>query len=234
MRRSRTGLPSVSSVCAGVVISGSAYPAAVPDGPTARLPSSLRGCPGQRLAFTHGRAGRRHRNLGLRVRAVQDAVAIYPLFAFLAVRFGISALVLVPFAWRSLHHLPRSGVLAGVGAGALLATAYGLQTAGLDLTTVSSTGFITGLYVVLTPIIALILFRTPGGRCRLGGSRAGGRGAADAERRAWGVGARQCARARKRDRPVVPDRRDGAIRAALRRASASRSSKWRSPASGSP
>ena len=92
---------------------------------------------------------------------VQDAVAIYPLFAFLAVRFGISTLVLLPFAWRSLHHLPWNGLVAGVGAGALLATAYGLQTAGLDLTTVSSTGFITGLYVVLTPIIALILFRTP-------------------------------------------------------------------------
>ena len=33
---------------------------------------------------------------------VQEAVAIYPLFAFLAVRFGISTLVLLPFAWRSL------------------------------------------------------------------------------------------------------------------------------------
>ena len=92
---------------------------------------------------------------------VQNAVAIYPLFAFLAVRFGISTLVLLPFAWRSLHHLPWSGVVGGVGAGALLATAYGLQTAGLDLTTVSSTGFITGLYVVLTPVRALSLFRTP-------------------------------------------------------------------------
>jgi len=92
---------------------------------------------------------------------VQDAVAIYPLFAFLAVRFGISTLVLLPFAWRSLRHLPWGGVVGGIGAGALLATAYGLQTAGLDLTTVSSTGFITGLYVVLTPIIALVLFRTP-------------------------------------------------------------------------
>jgi drug/metabolite transporter (DMT)-like permease len=92
---------------------------------------------------------------------VQEAVAIYPLFAFLAVRFGISTLVLVPFAWRSLRHLPWSGVVGGIGAGALLATAYGLQTVGLDLTTVSSTGFITGLYVVLTPIIALVLFRTP-------------------------------------------------------------------------
>lgn len=92
---------------------------------------------------------------------VQEAVAIYPLFAFLAVRFAISTLVLAPFAWRSLWRLPRAGLLAGVGAGVLLAIAYGLQTAGLELTTVSSTGFITGLYVVLTPLIALALFRTP-------------------------------------------------------------------------
>jgi drug/metabolite transporter (DMT)-like permease len=92
---------------------------------------------------------------------VQEAVAVYPLFAFLAVRFGISALVLAPFAWRPLRSVPRSGVAAGIGAGALLATAYGLQTAGLNLTTVASTGFITGLYVVLTPLIALALFRTP-------------------------------------------------------------------------
>jgi drug/metabolite transporter (DMT)-like permease len=92
---------------------------------------------------------------------VQEAIAIYPLFAFLAVRFGISTLVLAPFAWRSLRILSWPGVAAGAGAGALLATAYGLQTAGLELTTVSSTGFITGLYVVLTPVIALVLFRTP-------------------------------------------------------------------------
>jgi drug/metabolite transporter (DMT)-like permease len=92
---------------------------------------------------------------------VQEALAIYPLFAFLAVRFAISTVVLIPFAWRSLLELPRTGFVAGVGAGAMLATAYGLQTAGLELTTVSSTGFITGLYVVLTPLLALVLFRTP-------------------------------------------------------------------------
>ncbi len=60
-----------------------------------------------------------------------------------------------------MRALPRHGFVAGAGAGALLATAYGLQTAGLELTTVSSTGFITGLYVVLTPLLALALFRTP-------------------------------------------------------------------------
>jgi len=91
---------------------------------------------------------------------VQDALALYPLFAFLAVRFAISTAVLAPFAWRSLRTLPRSGYAAGIGVGMLLATAYGLQTAGLELTTVASTGFITGLYVVFTPLLALALFGT--------------------------------------------------------------------------
>jgi drug/metabolite transporter (DMT)-like permease len=92
---------------------------------------------------------------------VQDAIALYPLFAFLAVRFAISTVVLAPFAWRSLRTMPRSGYAAGVGAGVLLAIAYGLQTAGLELTTVASTGFITGLYVVFTPLLALAFFGTP-------------------------------------------------------------------------
>jgi drug/metabolite transporter (DMT)-like permease len=91
---------------------------------------------------------------------VQDALELYPLFAFLAVRFAISSLALLPFAWRSVRALPREGLVAGVGVGLLLAAAYGFQTAGLELTTVSSTGFITGLYVVFTPVLALAIFRT--------------------------------------------------------------------------
>ena len=92
---------------------------------------------------------------------VQKSVGAYPLFAFLAVRFAISTLALAPFAWRPLRALPRGGWAAGVVAGTFLGLAYGLQTAGLELTTVASTGFITGLYVVFTPLLALAAFRTP-------------------------------------------------------------------------
>jgi drug/metabolite transporter (DMT)-like permease len=91
---------------------------------------------------------------------VQDALVLFPLFAFLAFRFAISTLALAPFAWGELRRLPRSGFAAGIGVGGLLAAAYGLQTAGLEHTTVASTGFITGLYVVLTPLLALALFGT--------------------------------------------------------------------------
>jgi drug/metabolite transporter (DMT)-like permease len=44
-----------------------------------------------------------------------------------------------------------------------------LQTAGLQRTTVSSTGFVTGMYVVLTPLIALLLFRSGIGLAAWGG-----------------------------------------------------------------
>jgi drug/metabolite transporter (DMT)-like permease len=44
-----------------------------------------------------------------------------------------------------------------------LAAGYALQTAGLERTTVSSTGFITGMYVLFTPLLALALFRIRAG-----------------------------------------------------------------------
>jgi drug/metabolite transporter (DMT)-like permease len=90
---------------------------------------------------------------------VKDAVALYPLFAFLAVRFAIASATLAAPAVPRLRTLGARGLAAGGVLGALLAAAYALQTAGLERTTVSSTGFITGLYVVLTPLFALLLFR---------------------------------------------------------------------------
>jgi drug/metabolite transporter (DMT)-like permease len=96
---------------------------------------------------------------GITFVQVKDAVEIYPLFAFLAVRFAIASATLAPFAAGRLRTLDRRGLAAGAALGGLLALGYGLQTAGLARTTVSSTGFITGLCVVLTPVTALVLFR---------------------------------------------------------------------------
>jgi drug/metabolite transporter (DMT)-like permease len=91
---------------------------------------------------------------------VKDAVELYPLFAFLAVRFLIATAVLAPPARRRLHGLGARGVGEAALLGALLGSGYALQTAGLARTTVSGAGFVTGMYVVLTPLIALALFRT--------------------------------------------------------------------------
>ena len=91
---------------------------------------------------------------------VKDAVALYPLFAFLAVRFWIATLTLAVPGLPRIRSLGRPGFVGGAFLGLLLAAGYTLQTAGLERTTVSSTGFITGMYVVLTPLIALVLVRS--------------------------------------------------------------------------
>jgi drug/metabolite transporter (DMT)-like permease len=91
---------------------------------------------------------------------VKDAVDVYPLFAFLAIRYGIATGALALVGGRRVLTLGRSGLAAGTVIGVLLGVGIGLQTAGLERTTVSSTGFITGLYVVLTPLFGLLLFRT--------------------------------------------------------------------------
>jgi len=91
---------------------------------------------------------------------IKDALELYPLFAFLALRFAIAVATLAPFAASRVRTLGREGLVAGAALGSLLALGYGLQTAGLDRTTVSAAGFVTGMYVVLTPIFGLLLFRT--------------------------------------------------------------------------
>lgn len=85
---------------------------------------------------------------------VQDAVASYPVLPFLAIRFGIAALALTPAAFRS-----GKGVTAGFMPGALLALGYLTQTVGLQYTTASKAGLLTGLFVVITPLLAFCFHR---------------------------------------------------------------------------
>jgi drug/metabolite transporter (DMT)-like permease len=98
---------------------------------------------------------------GLTFVQVKDAVELYPLVAFLAVRYAIASAALAPLAARRLRTLGRDGLGAGAVLGVLIALGIGLQTAGLERTTVTNTGFITGLYVLFTPLLALAIFRTP-------------------------------------------------------------------------
>jgi drug/metabolite transporter (DMT)-like permease len=70
-----------------------------------------------------------------------------------------TAVLAAPAAGR-VSSLGRRGFAAATALGLLLAAGYTLQTAGLARTTVSGAGFVTGLYVVLTPLLALALFRS--------------------------------------------------------------------------
>jgi drug/metabolite transporter (DMT)-like permease len=102
---------------------------------------------------------------GLTFVQVKDAVAVYPIFAVLTVRFAIGSIALFPFALARARRRPwKRGVVAGALLGLLVACAYAFQTEGLMRTTVSGSGFVTGLYVVLTPLLALVMLRRRIGR----------------------------------------------------------------------
>jgi drug/metabolite transporter (DMT)-like permease len=99
---------------------------------------------------------------GFTFPVVKDAVAIIPPFEFLAIRFAIAAAVLTLVFARQLRAflaLGRRALLAGAGAGLALFAGYTFQTVGLQYTTASNAGFITGLFVVFTPILSAVILR---------------------------------------------------------------------------
>lgn len=98
---------------------------------------------------------------------VDGAIDIMPVNTFNAFRFGIAALALLPLYF--LQKKPEKAefdytvvelLKVGFGLGLLLFLGFSLQTKGMIYTSVSNTGFITGLGVPLVPIIGFILFKT--------------------------------------------------------------------------
>lgn len=87
-----------------------------------------------------------------------------PVLDFLGARFLIAAVVLLLLAPRSVGRLPRSALWQGILLGVLYGFAQILQTAGIARTPASTAGFVTGLYVVMTPLFAapLLRHRIPG------------------------------------------------------------------------
>lgn len=88
---------------------------------------------------------------------VQDAVERTPPFLFLALRFGVAALAMA--AAGAFRGLRRDELLAGMVIGVALFGGYGFQTVGLQYTSPSNAGFITGLFVVLTPLFGAAALR---------------------------------------------------------------------------
>ncbi|KIV60485.1 MULTISPECIES: DMT family transporter [Pseudomonadaceae] len=83
-------------------------------------------------------------------------------FLYTGLRFGLGALVLLPLLYllpRGEHHEPmnRGLLLGGVLMGLALSLGINLQQVGLLFTSVTNSGFITGLYVIIVPLLGLLL-----------------------------------------------------------------------------
>ncbi len=99
---------------------------------------------------------------------VKGALEDCSVILFLALRFTIAAVSLMIMLGRRVE-LNRKNIAGGCLTGALLITAYFLQTAGLKSITASESGFLTGFYIVLVPLFTAIVYKNvPGWREWLG------------------------------------------------------------------
>lgn len=103
---------------------------------------------------------------GMGFVAQQTAMQSIGPFLFIALRFSIATLVVLPFALREsvnsdnqLKPLKVRDVITFVLVGIALFVGMAFQQVGLLSTTVTNSGFLTGLYVVFTPFLAVLIFR---------------------------------------------------------------------------
>ena len=90
---------------------------------------------------------------------VKNAVRLSGPFTYLTLSYGRGSLTLAIIFHKRLMRITRTEVLSGLVLGMILFTGYALQTIGLQYTTVSKAGFITGLSIPLVPVFAYLLLR---------------------------------------------------------------------------
>lgn len=90
---------------------------------------------------------------------MKPAIDQQPFYDFLATRFTLATLALIVARPKVLAEFNWDLIKRGIPLGVLLALGYITQTIALEMTTAAITGFLTGLYVVLTPVLGYFLFR---------------------------------------------------------------------------
>jgi drug/metabolite transporter (DMT)-like permease len=90
---------------------------------------------------------------------IKGVVARMPVADFLAVRFAIAAAAMLLLFARPVWRLGRQQIMRGLLLGVVYGVGQLLQTWGLSLIAPSVSGFVTGMYVVFTPILAMLLLR---------------------------------------------------------------------------
>lgn len=76
---------------------------------------------------------------------------------FLSLRFSLATLLLLPFIFKVLRNVNKQTIVAGSILGIFYFTGFAAQSVGLNLTTATKSGFITGTFVVFIPILQLII-----------------------------------------------------------------------------
>ena len=90
---------------------------------------------------------------------MKDILDQQDVYSFLVSRFLVAAIAMIAIRPKVLKQFNKDMVLKGLVIGAALGAGYIFQTLGLERTTPAITGFITGLYVVITPLLAFLFLK---------------------------------------------------------------------------
>ncbi|WP_211441980.1 DMT family transporter [Collimonas humicola] len=94
----------------------------------------------------------------------KQALAFYPVLGLLALRFGMTFLLLLPSLRRLMQPHGRAALRAGLPLGAILLAILTCETFGVALTKASNAAFLISLCVVFTPLVEwLVMARRPSG-----------------------------------------------------------------------
>lgn len=96
---------------------------------------------------------------GLAFVIMKDSIERQSVNSFLFTRFAIATLVLLVLRPMIFRLITKELFIKGFLAGLLLGAGFILQTEGLARTDAGITGFITGLYVVATPLISALFLK---------------------------------------------------------------------------
>ncbi len=102
---------------------------------------------------------------------VKDAVSRYPLYAFLGWRFAVAVVAFLILFPKTFTRFKAGTVRVGLLAGLFLTAGYVFQTWGLQdpRTSASQAAFITGMFVVFTPVLQVAVLRRPPRPAAVGG-----------------------------------------------------------------
>jgi drug/metabolite transporter (DMT)-like permease len=84
---------------------------------------------------------------------VKNSLDHSSVFLFLALRFTLAGLLMAAWRPRVFFFVEREEIFAGLRLGFFMFAGYAFQTAGLQYTSASNSGFVTGSSVVLVPLL---------------------------------------------------------------------------------
>ncbi len=97
---------------------------------------------------------------GITFVTVKEAIQFMPPFSFLSWRFSLAFLLLFLVSIKRVRRIDIEIGKYGIFIGLFLFMGYGFQTVGLQYTTPANAGFITGLSVVIVPVLSAVILKT--------------------------------------------------------------------------